>query len=132
VLPPTPRCLREALKNSTKLGKRKRGAQGPKDIYTEARDWEEEERELAAQLQVPLETLPDMLADDREDLEQDSVRTEVPDSVGEGVPGSLLKFKTIEVCVAAVAELHAIQHATGTNPSSSFRGPALSALLKAR
>jgi hypothetical protein len=50
-----------------------------------------------------------MLADDQEDLEQDSVRTEVPDSIGgEGVPGSLLKFKTIEVYVAAIAELHAI------------------------
>jgi len=74
-----------------------------------------------------------MLADDQEDLEQDSVRTEVPDSIGgEGVPGSLLKFKTIEVYMAAIAELHSIQHATGTNPSSSFRGLALLALLKAR
>ena len=73
-----------------------------------------------------------MLADDQEDLEQDSVRTEVPDGIGgEGVPGSLLKFGTIEVYVAAIAELHSIQHATSTNPSLSFRGPALSALLKA-
>ena len=50
-----------------------------------------------------------MLADDQEDLEQDSVRTEVPDSIREeGVPGSLLKFKTIKIYKAAIAKLHSI------------------------
>jgi hypothetical protein len=93
-------------------------------------DRDEEEDDLAAiaaQLNVPVDAVPEMLADDRVD-DADAV---VIDEDGEAVvPGALLKSGTIDTYIAAVAELHRSQYSAGSNKEPILRGAALKALLE--
>ena len=68
-----------------------------------------------------------MLADDRID-DLDKV---VVDAVDEdSMLGTLMKSGTIDLYVAAVAELHKIQYTTGSNKEPILRGLALRGLLE--
>jgi hypothetical protein len=115
------------------LGKRKRGPEATTgvDLDPALEDWDVEDLDdcaaIAAQLQVPLEAVPEMLADDRiNDLDK-----VVVDAVDEdSMPGTLMKSGTIDLYVAAVAELHKIQYTTGSNKEPILRGLALRGLLE--
>jgi hypothetical protein len=102
-----PRCP----KQKGALGKRKRGPEATAgvDLDPALEDWNAEDLDdcaaIAAQLQVPLEAVLDMLADDC----INDIDKVVVDAVDEdGLPGTLLKSGTIDVYVVAVAELHKI------------------------
>ncbi len=115
------------------LGKRKRGPNAAIDIALEPVPFESTEEDdlaaIAAQLQVPLEAVPDMLADDR--LYADDL-VEIDDDGDVVVLGALLKSGTIDTYVAAVAELYKIQYSTGLPVQPVLRGPALRGLLESR
>ncbi len=78
---------------------------------------------------MPLEAVPDMLADDR--LYADDL-VEIDDDGDVVVLGALLKSGTIDTYVAAVAELYKIQYSTGLPVQPVLRGPALRGLLESR
>jgi len=80
----------------------------------------EETDELAFELAQQLQAASSEAA-----LELDTV-----DSDGEQRPSrTLLSSATIDVYIAAVAELHHEQHSLGLAPNPTFRGPALQGLL---
>jgi hypothetical protein len=84
---------------------------------------------IAAQLQVPLEAVPDMLADDQLDAAD---LVEIDNDGDVVVPGALLKSGTVDSYVAAVTELHKVQYSTGLPVPAVLRGPALRGLLESR
>jgi len=89
----------------------------------EEEEVEQEEAELAMELEQQLHgTISSAL------LPIDTV-----DSDGEEcLSGTLLSSATIDVYIAAVAELHHEQHSLGLAPNPTFRGPALQGLLQGR
>jgi hypothetical protein len=106
---------RHAASNTAHTGKRKRGEDGAVVV--------EETDELAFELAQQLQATSSEAA-----LELDTV-----DSDGEQRPsGTLLSSATIDVYIAAVAELHHEQHSLGLAPNPTFRGPALQGLLQSR
>ena len=113
------------------LGKRKRGSRATVPIAPNPTLFQSTEEEdllaIAAQLQVPLEAVPDMLADDQLDA-ADSV--EIDDNGEVIIPGALLKSGTVDSYVAAVAELHKVQYSTGLPIPAIIRGLALWGLLE--
>jgi hypothetical protein len=120
---PTPAPRRPQPKEA--LGKRKKGSCAAAIKSTE----EEDLVAIAAQLQVPLEAVPDMLADDQLNA-ADSVEIDNDDNVI--VPGALFKSGTVDSYVAAVTELHKVQYSTGLPVPAVLRGPALRGLLESR
>ena len=130
---PTPRGTRRGQSKEA-LGKRKRGSNAAIDIALDPALVETTEEEdlaaIAAQLKVPLEAVPDMLADDwrfaAESIDIDNNNGNVD------VPGALLKAGTVDTYVAAVAELHKVQYSTGLPVQPVLRGPALRGLLESR
>jgi hypothetical protein len=115
------------------LGKRKRGSRAAAHAALEpllfGTTEEEDLAAIAAQLQVPLEAVPDMLADDQLDAAD---LVEVDDDGDVVVPGALLKSGTVDSYVAAVTELHKVQYSTGLPVPAVLRGPALRGLLESR
>jgi hypothetical protein len=112
-------------KPRSRLGKRKR-AGTPAAAKAEIGS---AELALAAQLEIALDDLPAMVADDR-GASGDEQSSEDEDGGGQG--GSLLKFSTIEVYVAAVAELWSVQLSMGLHSHALLRGPALNQELDKR
>ena len=110
-------------KPRSRLGKRKRAGT---PAATKA-DIGSAELALARQLEIPLDDLSAMVADDRGASDESS-----EDEDGEGQGGSLLKFSTIEVYVAAVAELWSVQLSMGLHSHALLRGPALNQELDKR
>jgi hypothetical protein len=112
------------------LGKRKRGSRAARAALEPPLFGTTEEEDLAAiaaQLQVPLDAVPDMLADDQlstVDL------VEIDNDGDVVVPRALLKSSTIDSYVAAVTELHKVQYLTGLPVPAVLRGPALRGLLE--
>ena len=84
---------------------------------------EEEEDELALELAQQLQAASSEAA----------LLINTVDSDGKECPtGTLLSSATIDVYVAAMAELHHEQHSLGLAPNPTFQGPALQGLLQSR
>ena len=129
--PGGPRPHRLQLKGA--LGKRKWGSHAAVDVAADPTLFGSTEEEdlvaIAAQLQVPLEAVPDMLTDDQLDAAD---LVEIDNDGDVVVPGALLKSGTVDSYVAAVTELHKVQYSTGLPVPAVLRGPALQGLLESR
>jgi hypothetical protein len=92
----------------------------------EAIDLADEARELAKELQAPLEEALAMLIDDR------IAPVDPGDAEVEAIKGALFQFSTIEVYVAAVMELWQGQVSAGSNLHPNPRTDAVAALIAQR
>jgi hypothetical protein len=107
------------------LGKRKKGS-----CATAIKSTEEEDLvAIAAQLQVPLEAVPDMLADNQLNA---SDLVEINNNGDVIVPRALFKSSTVNSYVAAMTELHKVQYSTGLPVPAVLQGLALRGLLESR
>ena len=87
---------------------------------------------LAEQLGVPLEDVPDMLADDRLDyIRPEGLGLDEEDEGDEDV-GAPYTAATVDCYIAAIVEMYHLQKSRGKNSFPHPRGPAVRALLDQR
>jgi hypothetical protein len=120
---PTPAPRRLQPKGA--LGKRKKGSCAAAVESTE----EEDLVAIAAQLQVPLEAVPNMLANDQLNAAD---LVEIDNNSDIIVPRALFKSSIVDSYVAAVTKLHKVQYLTSLLVLAVLQGPALRGLLESR
>jgi hypothetical protein len=132
VLPSKGRAKAPRKRRETVLGKRKREEEGARAVAAVLGEVEE----LAKELDVPVEAVPEMLADDRLDYEAPGILGggdgDGEDDGGEGVSapiGSPYTVATVDAYVAAVIELYDLQRSNGSNRHPHPRGQAVAGLL---